>query len=123
MPRKIDRLVLWDPAFDGASHLEELTGRRDPQPRNVEVSGYPLSTELQAELAGAKLPDLRPGPLPVLIAWSNAPNENASFELGGCPITTEARDAAPCWVEEKDFGAGAVPIEIIQAIASWLQQK
>ncbi len=36
----------------------------------------------------------------------------STLAVAGCP---------PCWIEERDFGAGAVPAPLIEGIVSWLR--
>lgn len=125
LTRHVDRLVLWDPVVEGGAYLAELLHRRHSAETQAvfEVSGYPMPEEFQQELRTVRLAGLPARDIPVLAALSANNAQQSLTDLGGASLTMEVRESAACWLEESDFGAGAVPIELLQAIGLWLKQK
>jgi pimeloyl-ACP methyl ester carboxylesterase len=115
------RLVMWDPVPDGAILLRELLGGR-PVNGAVEVKGFILPAALQEELTDAALEPPADGE--TLFALSSSRAVAALGSLAYAPrgetralVTVEA---PACWEEERDFGAGAVPVELLGRITAWL---
>lgn len=128
----VDRLVLWDPVVDGADYLTQLqASRRSPDAGHgledvnsgvEEVSGYPLPAAFQNALRGARLAELPGRDLPTLVALSAGDAQASLRELGARSLEVVVHESPGCWLEERDFGAGAIPVELLKAIGAWLTQ-
>jgi pimeloyl-ACP methyl ester carboxylesterase len=116
-------LVLWDPVMRGSEFLEALLGNGNKgKDEVVEVGGFPLPSAFQEELREASmeaLPDLESR---VLFALSDpaAAVVAETKRFSGSEPTVEIVASPPCWIEEKDFGAGAIPADLIRKIVTWL---
>lgn len=124
--READRLVLWDPVSDGVEYLHALDAARDAHrsgARAGRVYGYPISDTFRAELE-AIAPDrvaTRAGRV-LLIASEDAPSHRTLVEhlrANGREVEWELRPGAASWAEVAALGVGAIPVEIIDHIASW----
>lgn len=119
--RGVDRLVLWDPVSDGESHVDGLVSRSGG--RDSVVNGYPLTPSLRTEMESVDEETFASSPDEVLLIVSEERREHRSLErsLGGGErsVEFELKPNPRCWVEEEDFGAGAVPVDVLQAIAGW----
>jgi pimeloyl-ACP methyl ester carboxylesterase len=120
---RIERVVLWDPVVDGGAYLDELLARNDADPASpfAEVGGYPLPATFQEQLRGVDLTALRLGRTPVLMACSAEVTQIDADAVDWEALSFERRASPGCWTEERDFGAGAVPVELLQAVTSWLE--
>ncbi|PZN27983.1 MAG: hypothetical protein DIU71_16660 [Proteobacteria bacterium] len=123
LTRRIDRLVLWDAVVDGSAYLDELMLRGSANDRHevLEVGGYPVPQRLQQELRTVRFDGLPGRDMPVLAAWSERHDENVLREVMAGTLTSEVRESPACWLEENDFGAGAVPMDLLQTIGAWLK--
>lgn len=143
-PREVDRVVFWDPVWQGADLVGEwgvgaaIDGNRAPasltsrEGTEVEVHGFVLPSSLLQELSTLSL-DHRPGEhirlLTARSVWDGGPDDRdpaGAHRSDSINIvareTTEIFDPSPpCWVEEEDFGAGAIPMNLIRKIAEWME--
>ena len=136
----IDRLVLWDPVVTGASYLEELARRNRhfmegrPRPRGWtlsatpdEVLGAPLTASLRSSIAGMDLLSLtrRPARRVLLISTEE---KHGLDDLGehltklGTPIDRQHVPSPPLWLKQDRVDRTLVPQEVIQRIATWLEE-
>lgn len=108
-------LMLWEPLTDPAS----LARRVSPA---GELEGFRWSPALRAGLQAprpqAALP--RRG----LLLWSEAETPDRAALTASLKARVEKLEVAhvaapPAWSEENDFGAGPVPVAVIDALASW----
>lgn len=118
------RLVLWDPVCRGTAYLEDLRPRAQgnpPQANQLEVDGFEVPVRLQEELSGARLADLfTPGLDAAAFVTADALDEPCA-ELTLPPGRLHIVPGPRCWVEEGDYGAAAVPVEMIEGITEWLR--
>jgi uncharacterized protein len=122
--REVDRLVLWDPVVNGASYLEDLKQRKNAEAEGVlEMGGYVMSKDFEHQLREAMLDGVAGIRTPVLLALSTAEQLTAYTVPEGVPLTTEVKEGPACWLEERDFGAGAVPVELLRTIGAWVAQN
>lgn len=113
-PREVDRLVLWEAARSGAEFVQWL----DHAPHN-EKGAFPVTPTFQTEIlefSGHDLSTFRGRVLSI-----------ASEPLGlSVPQAASFEEAAPppgspvCWIEDRDHGAGAVPVDQLNRIVRWL---
>jgi pimeloyl-ACP methyl ester carboxylesterase len=126
----VDGIVLWDPAPNGRTHINELkdasvAGRvgpaTDPEPC-VDLSGFPVSRSMADDLAAVDL--LRLDSLPakeMLLATTDPdPDEKLVRHLraGGARIEQQRHDAPRVWIE--DINRVLVPAKLLQSITSWV---
>jgi pimeloyl-ACP methyl ester carboxylesterase len=111
------RVVLWDPVFEGAELLRELAAKAGGA---REVEGFLLPDRLREELATATLRGLPGARSPVLVAVSTPVTEGAVAQLVGAELSVRVIPGRKSWEQEGDFGAGAVPVALLNGIAQWL---
>ena len=113
-PGEVDRQVLWSPPRGGS---DVVAWSRSGHPD--EVAGFPVTEALEQELAGVDMGSLRPGRVPTLVL-------EAGPHTAEPPLIPEAErevlppDEPPCWVEDRDHGAGAVPVALLDRIVRWI---
>lgn len=125
----VEALALWDPVVSGPEYLDELLGG---SPANAGgagehgVRGFPLSSAFASELRAIDLSQLVSS-LPArtrLIASAPLPSHEvfrAELERHGrSDVTVEQVDNLRAWIEYRDYGAGAIPAKILDAIVRWV---
>jgi uncharacterized protein len=138
--RHVNGLVLWDPVLVGQEYLNELmqtisirpSGPVTPPPRRAEagggheVLGFPLTNAIADELRTLTLSSLIPAaPARTLVLLSNderpSPGElrAALQDRADAPDVVERIASLPAWLEDRDSGAGAVPVRMLQRIVQW----
>jgi pimeloyl-ACP methyl ester carboxylesterase len=123
--KTVDRLVLWDPISRGAAWNDEYVrrGTNGAADGSFETEGFLYTQALQHELEQASLDQVTRVPKNVLLVVSQPPE-------GHAPLRTRLEADAkrfdfvhlanePTWTEIGDIGVGAVPADIISAIATW----
>lgn len=129
--RDVDRVVLWDPVLDPAEHLEELlTGYgRHPAPEPgtdgvLEASGFALSPAFRDELAALWDADAAPVATPtrVVVARDDARARRlvAALQARGTDAGFACIPGAPVWQEERQFGTGPVPAQLLGHVVAEL---
>lgn len=116
-PREVDRVIFWDPIWRGADFLAELGVDGGEEAQNV--SGFLLPYGFRQELERADLGGLPGTRARVLVATAREEAAPGAAELKASKMSTEVFASPLCWEEEKDFGAGAVPLELVKRMASW----
>jgi pimeloyl-ACP methyl ester carboxylesterase len=136
----VQELVLWDPIMNGEEYLSELwnatldspspaghmTARADEAGGGYEVRGFPLTDTLARDIRAVDLPALAPA-LPdrtlCIVSQVQPSHTGLSAALGrraGGPLTLDYIPSVPAWVEPQHFGAGIVPVHLLQRIKEWL---
>jgi pimeloyl-ACP methyl ester carboxylesterase len=136
----VQDLVLWDPVVTGEEYLAELlnvapdaplpgghmTARAAEAGGGHEVRGFPLTDAMARDVRSLDLPALAPA-LPdrtLCIVCQVQPSHTAlSAALGrraSGPLLLERIPCMPAWVETHEFGAGIVPVTLLQRIQEWL---
>lgn len=130
--KEVDALLLWDPVVRGAAYADELWGMFGDRgvaqrpPGAWEVDGFPLAGAMAEQIEAL---DLRPGvatwPARTAVVWSAEPPDEADFmqalQAREPPVTVERLAATPPpWLEDRDLGAGAVPVAVLQRIVHWM---
>lgn len=133
----VEAIVLWDPIVSGVQYLQELRATAasiDPSqhlPRSSEsgggheILGFPLTAAQTADIATL---DLRPqiAGLParmlVLVSQLSAAHDEFAVAVRGRSdhSTFEHIASLPAWLEDRDTGAGAIPVKSLQRIVTWL---
>jgi pimeloyl-ACP methyl ester carboxylesterase len=125
----VQTLVLWDPVVSGREYLAELLGS-DTQGMGTlggEVQGFPMTDSFAAEILELDVAALVPvlpartrfmqtAPLPSHETLRAALDSGAPSE-----ILLERVDALPPWVQDRDYGAGAVPTKVLETIVQWVR--
>jgi pimeloyl-ACP methyl ester carboxylesterase len=137
-PRDVEALVLWDPVISGRQYLEELhaleasVAAATPVPRagesggGHEVLGFPLTRKLAAEIEAFDLLALEaklPSRTLILMSSPSPLYDDLASALARRPEnapTIEYLSCAPAWLEDRDTGAGAIPVKALQRIIQWL---
>jgi pimeloyl-ACP methyl ester carboxylesterase len=136
---RLDSLVLWDPIVSGRAYLEELArshrkfmeGRPRPadwQERDPpdEVLGTPFPAGLRAGLADLDLLKLTrpPAPTVLLVSTQDEPALPAlrdHLQRLGARVEHHHIDSPPLWRTQDGVDRALVPQNVIQAVASWLE--
>jgi uncharacterized protein len=137
-PELVNKLALWDPVITGPEYLHDLLQIRTPfeidrrvRPRESgevggwEVNGFPLSVGLADDIEAIDMARLVGGlPQKTLILTSQRQPSHARVQAAlaahNHPAIMEEIDAAPAWIEERDLGAGAIPVKLLHRIVDWL---
>jgi pimeloyl-ACP methyl ester carboxylesterase len=124
--KSVDGLVLWDPVSDGPGHLEPFQALATPirtGEGGLEVQGFPLPAKLQEELTQLHPASFESPSSRVLLAVSEDLEEHRrlakELSTAGSEVERTVLPNPPCWSEQGNFGVGAIPADLIQAIASW----
>lgn len=119
-PREVDRVVLWEPVLEGTAQLAELGAPTHAAAGPIEARGFVMSPRLVEELAAARA-TLMFGPrCRILVAVSDRAEYSGLAELTGRKAEIAELESPRCWVEDRDYGAGAVPRAMLARIAEWL---
>lgn len=120
----VEALILWDPIVSGPEYVRELLShaRAAADSQVYEVQAFPLTSRFAAELRELDLLQLVSG-LPerthVIATAALSSHETLRGELqrlGRSDSTIELLDALSAWVEYRDFGAGAIPAQVLDTI-------
>jgi len=124
--RDVDRLVLWDPIFDGRAYVDELIGAAagPKADRAVQVHGFPLTEPVRRAMGGVSLEEFRRVRPPALIvstveADSYAPLERVLLEAG-VDAATAHRPGPRVWEQKMEFASAGMPVAALEEIARWL---
>jgi uncharacterized protein len=120
--REIDQVVFWDPPPTGRAYLDELSLRAAvPVEALQQLSGFEIAPAFHGELLQASLDGLPGTRARALLATSaGAIDARTGSLLKARTVDTLAIESLRCWEEERDFGAGAVPVELCKGIAEWV---
>lgn len=124
--RDVERLVLWDPIFDGSAYVNELTGSSAGQDAReaMQVRGFPFTESVRRAMSRVSLEDFRHALPPTLIvstveADSCAPLERTLREAGVEAATAHC-PAPRVWEQKMDFAAAGMPIVALEEISRWM---
>lgn len=130
----VSALVLWDPILDGRKYMKELLvangyqGDGDPRTdgygNSIDVMGFPLTREMEAEFAGVgnclEWPDL-PSTLVVITETSlSTDGALAQASPGNSNVLVEYHAGPNAWSGETDFGTAGMPVDALRRITKWL---
>ncbi len=137
----IDGLVLWDPVVSGSSYLRELMATAAWTPAGLvppparpkqaggghEILGFPLTARMEIALRQVELAPLMPELPARLLALSTGALPEAALlqhALDARPAGAAAIEefaCLPAWLEDRNTGAGAIPLPAMQRIVQWMQ--
>lgn len=131
--KDVDALVLWDPVVAGGDYLVELrcteeraVVRSAESGGGLEVLGFPLTATLSHDLQKVDLVRHVPHlPARTFVAVSEPLVSHDALRLAleaapAGPISMELIDSLPAWLEDRDSGAGAVPVKVLKRMVEWL---
>ena len=128
--RDIGRAMLWDPVVDGGALMAEMAvAQRQPQPRasdrggGVEFMGFPWPANFVEELLATDVrAALQAVDVPVLAIYSRPPfsGSSAGLTLRHRESSIRHVSAPAAWEKQSEFGAGAIPVAVIDAAVDWL---
>jgi exosortase A-associated hydrolase 2 len=137
-PRNVEALVLWDPVISGRQYLQELhtmeatdtltapVQRASESGGGHEILGFRLTKTMAAEIEAVDLLSLVAG-LPtrtLTLASRRSPSlDDLASTLqsrSDNPLAVEQMSCPPAWLEDRDTGAGAVPVPVLQRMIQWL---
>lgn len=129
-PRDIEALMLWDPVISGQQYLHELhtmeasiamTGpvqRKSECGGGHEILGFPLTTAMATEIETFDLRSLAASLPSRTLTLVSRPSPSAD-ELASA-LEVEHVSCPPAWLEDRDTGAGAIPVKTLQRMIQWL---
>jgi pimeloyl-ACP methyl ester carboxylesterase len=121
-PAMVDKVLMWEPVFRGAEHLDELhTERPGGRASDLGIAGFPMPEGFRKDLADASLSGLAQPRLKVQVVHSVAVPPTPPHDLRVKEMVVTHVAAQPCWIEEGDFGAGAVPADLLRRIVEWVR--
>lgn len=113
-PRDVDRVVLWEAPADGGTFLRWMD-----QAPEAERSAFPVPDEFQTEVEALDLSVL--GGFRGHLLWiSDSADPPDAPEARSVQRLSPPRELAPCWTEDQSFGAGAVPVALLDGAVEWL---
>jgi len=136
----VQELVLWDPVVIGEEYLAELwsaspeipsaagrmTARAAEAGGGHEVRGSSSTDTVTRDMRVLDLPALAPA-LPdrtlCIVSQVQPSHSSLSAALGrraDGPLALEYIPSVPAWAEPQQFGAGIVPVHLLQRIKEWL---
>jgi alpha/beta superfamily hydrolase len=126
--RDVDRLVLWDPVFDGRAYLAEPDAhpRQVPGSGDLEVRGVILPGALRREMEGVTLASFGSG-LPRTLVVETRPAAGASDPLrahlvaAGVDCTLEHIPDVQVWHQEWGQGGVGMAVAAAARIVAWLK--
>jgi hypothetical protein len=102
------------------------TPRRDKSGGGHEVLGFPLTRTLADELRGLSLSSLIPAaPARTLVLLSAEDRPSSADLRAALQDRAESSEmverivSQPAWLEDRNSGAGAVPVRMLQRIVQW----
>jgi pimeloyl-ACP methyl ester carboxylesterase len=123
--KDVDRLVLWDPVYDGSAYVHEITGNGSEH-ETVEARGFLLTAPVRSEMRAITLEDFRQALPRTLIVSTVEPDTYGGLEqtlLGAKVDVTTAHCPGPqVWEEEADFAAAGMPVAALEEIARWMSE-
>lgn len=118
------RIVLWDPIMgvpETSAAVAGPTNGGSTARDGIELGGFFLPNSFQEELESLSFQGLPGSGWEVLKVFSQETAGEAIEGLVAREVSTRVIPSLQCWVEERDFGAGAVPVHILETITAWLQ--
>ena len=123
--KDVEKLVLWDPIFDGTRYVNELEsmGAQVEGDGALQVRGFLLTESLRRELAQVTLADFQQDLPPTLIVStigedSYAPLEDA-LNAAGVDVRTVCRPGPRVWDDGAEFAAAGMPVAALDEIVTW----
>jgi alpha-beta hydrolase superfamily lysophospholipase len=114
---RVERLALWDPIeIEQTSAVAAGLGRAE---HPADEPSMELPGTVSHDLARITRAPLVPSDLRLMVALSDGSRVPSELSDVRAERTLRVAGSAPCWVEERDFGAGAVPTRLIEAIVTW----
>jgi uncharacterized protein len=136
--KDVEALVLWDPVISGRQYLQELHSmetsialtppaqRPSESGGGHEILGFPLTTAMAAEIEALDLLSIVPGLPNRTLTIGSRPSlsyddlASALRQRPDNPPVIENILYPPAWLEDRDTGAGAIPVKALQRIIQWL---
>ena len=110
----VDRRVLWAPPATGADVVRWARSGHEG-----EAEAFPIGPRLESQLDGLDTASFRAGgPNSLVLGLDPLGREAESFP--GAELVTLSPDDPHCWVQDRDHGAGAVPIGLLARIVKWI---
>lgn len=134
----VEKLVLWDPVYDGKQYLgqlchplnvmypkayDQLASGEEP---TIASLGFPLTPAMRRSIGRVSL-DVFDPPLPptMLVSTVRDPHRydplRARMSAGGVDLSEARTDGPMTWIEEGDLGASGMPVNALRAVAQWMQ--
>jgi pimeloyl-ACP methyl ester carboxylesterase len=111
--REIDRIVVWDPPASGDRFLEWMA-----EAPEGERAAFPVPDGFRRQVRDLRLAELDRF-RGHLLCVGEAPSPGDDAAARSVTALAAPEEMAPCWVEDRSFGAGAVPTELLREIVAW----
>jgi pimeloyl-ACP methyl ester carboxylesterase len=114
-PAQVNRLVAWEPPSTGS----EVVDWAHHAP-TAECSAFPLSASLESGLMAFGAMPIGTAPSEVMVLCSRP--IGLAWPVDKAAETVMLPEDGPrCWTEDRDHGAGAVPIPVLARITEWVR--
>lgn len=112
-PTEVDRLILWEAPRSG----QEFLGWMEDAPR-TETNAFPVPPAFRAEVEELEGTDF--GRFRGHVLWvGDRPPRREAAGVRSFETLTPREPLSPCWVEDQEFGAGAVPTRLLDEMVGW----
>jgi pimeloyl-ACP methyl ester carboxylesterase len=124
----VDRLALWDPVVSGQAYLRELEDASplgDADDSGCDLLGFTMTRSMARELNSLELAaSVLAWPVRTLYVISDdSPHPSgltsALAQRTADALTVERIACEPAWLEHRDSGAGAIPVQVLQRLVDW----
>lgn len=112
-PTEVDRLVMWEAPRSGQDFLDWM--EHAPMTETNAFPVPPVFREQVGEMEGTDFGRFRGH-----VLWvGDRPPEGTAAGVRSFETLTPRVPLSPCWVEDQEFGAGAVPTGLLDEMVAW----
>lgn len=113
-PDAVDRKVLWAPPTSGSEVVRWARSGHEG-----EAEAFPVGSRLESQLDPVDVSAFSPGgPSSLVFVVDPAGKESEAFQ--GAEVVPLPPKDPRCWLQDRDHGAGAVPIGVLDQIVKWI---
>ena len=120
----VDRLVLWDPVYDGRRYLAEIGAAPDAGDEEIDLLGSVMDADLRRELGGITLSSFRALGRTLILCTGHDPLAARPLadhlRANGVDCAEEHVPDIPVWREEWGRGGKALAVRAVDRIVTWL---
>lgn len=114
-PRDVERVVLWEPPRSGRDFVADVDRAKDMQ-----ANAFPLPTRFREEILRLELDGLADFPGEVVLISTDVDTLDRLSAFGAASLSPR-EDEPACWLQDRNYGAGAVPTALIGQLVDRLR--